>query len=103
MITYSQPQGKNTKFNELKDSVKGLGLHTVCEEAQCPNIGECWNGGTGTIMLLGDTCTRGKGSKVCIRMLIYDEGSTALDTYSKAYSTAVTAGLAIIVFFLISL
>ncbi len=30
----------------------------VCEEAQCPNIGECWNGGTGTIMLLGDTCTR---------------------------------------------
>jgi len=31
----------------------------VCEEAQCPNIGECWNGGTGTIMLLGDTCTRG--------------------------------------------
>lgn len=34
-------------------------MHTVCEEAQCPNIGECWNGGTGTIMLLGDTCTRG--------------------------------------------
>ena len=31
----------------------------MCEEAQCPNIGECWNGGTGTIMLLGDTCTRG--------------------------------------------
>jgi lipoic acid synthetase len=30
----------------------------VCEEAQCPNIGECWSGGTGTIMLLGDTCTR---------------------------------------------
>lgn len=53
------PGGKHTKFDELKTSVKELGLHTVCEEAQCPNIGECWNGGTGTIMLLGDTCTRG--------------------------------------------
>jgi lipoyl synthase len=53
------PGGANTKFNELKESVRELGLHTVCEEAQCPNIGECWNGGTGTIMLLGDTCTRG--------------------------------------------
>lgn len=51
------PGGKT--FNELKNTVKELGLHTVCEEAQCPNIGECWNGGTGTIMLLGDTCTRG--------------------------------------------
>lgn len=53
------PGGAHTKFDELKSSVKKLGLHTVCEEAQCPNIGECWNGGTGTIMLLGDTCTRG--------------------------------------------
>lgn len=53
------PGGAHTKFSELKESVKSLGLHTVCEEAMCPNIGECWNGGTGTIMLLGDTCTRG--------------------------------------------
>eukprot|EP00619_Florenciella_sp_RCC1007_P008336 CAMPEP_0205910030 /NCGR_PEP_ID=MMETSP1325-20131115/4212_1 /ASSEMBLY_ACC=CAM_ASM_000708 /TAXON_ID=236786 /ORGANISM="Florenciella sp., Strain RCC1007" /LENGTH=451 /DNA_ID=CAMNT_0053276359 /DNA_START=73 /DNA_END=1428 /DNA_ORIENTATION=+ len=53
------PGGEQTKFNEVKDKVKELGLATVCEEAQCPNIGECWNGGTGTIMLLGDTCTRG--------------------------------------------
>jgi hypothetical protein len=53
------PGGKASKFEELKTTVKELGLHTVCEEAQCPNIGECWNGGTGTIMLLGDTCTRG--------------------------------------------
>jgi len=43
----------------VKDSLSELKLNTVCEEAQCPNIGECWNGGTGTIMLLGDTCTRG--------------------------------------------
>lgn len=47
------------KFGELKESLRDLDLHTVCEEAQCPNIGECWNGGTGTIMLLGDACTRG--------------------------------------------
>ena len=47
------------KFEELRTSIKDLDLHTVCEEAQCPNIGECWNGGTGTLMLLGDTCTRG--------------------------------------------
>ncbi|CAN0105401.1 unnamed protein product [Ectocarpus sp. 12 AP-2014] len=53
------PGGKHTKYEELKSSLKELNLHTVCEEAQCPNIGECWNGGTGTIMLLGDTCTRG--------------------------------------------
>ncbi|CAM9292130.1 unnamed protein product [Discosporangium mesarthrocarpum] len=53
------PGGDYTKYNELKSSLEELNLHTVCEEAQCPNIGECWNGGTGTIMLLGDTCTRG--------------------------------------------
>lgn len=53
------PGGKESKYEELKTTVRELGLHTVCEEAQCPNIGECWNGGTGTIMLLGDTCTRG--------------------------------------------
>ena len=46
-------------YAETKAIVKENGLVTVCEEAACPNIGECWNGGTGTIMLLGDTCTRG--------------------------------------------
>ena len=53
------PGYDKTKYNELKETLQDLKLHTVCEEAQCPNIGECWNGGTGTIMLLGDTCTRG--------------------------------------------
>ena len=53
------PGGKYTRFEELKETVSELKLATVCEEAQCPNIGECWNGGTATIMLLGDTCTRG--------------------------------------------
>jgi len=53
------PGNELTKYAELKNTLKTLNLNTVCEEAQCPNIGECWNGGTGTIMLLGDTCTRG--------------------------------------------
>ena len=46
------------KFLELKKRIEGEGLHTVCEEAACPNIGECWERGTATFMILGDTCTR---------------------------------------------
>ncbi|CRG95152.1 lipoyl synthase, putative [Plasmodium gallinaceum] len=53
------PAPTGEKYNKLKNDLKKLKLHTVCEEAQCPNIGECWNIGTATIMLLGDTCTRG--------------------------------------------
>lgn len=56
------PIGKN--FAKIKDQLKELKLSTVCEEARCPNIGECWGGGengtqTATIMLMGDQCTRG--------------------------------------------
>jgi lipoyl synthase len=50
------PVGDN--FHNLKKLTRGLGLHTVCESAQCPNIGECWNHRTATFMLLGDICTR---------------------------------------------
>ncbi len=50
------PSGEN--FHNLKKLARGLGLHTVCESAQCPNIGECWNHRTATFMLLGDICTR---------------------------------------------
>ena len=50
------PVGEN--FHALKKLARGLGLHTVCESAQCPNIGECWNHRTATFMLLGDICTR---------------------------------------------
>jgi lipoyl synthase len=45
-------------YLRLKGLMRNLGLHTVCEEAQCPNIGECWNHGTATFMILGDVCTR---------------------------------------------
>jgi len=48
-------------FSETRAAVKELGLHTVCEEAHCPNIGECWGHKTATFMLLGDTCTRNCG------------------------------------------
>ncbi|KAG7099336.1 hypothetical protein E1B28_001193 [Marasmius oreades] len=65
----SIPSGQS--FNKIKKDLRGLGLHTVCEEARCPNIGDCWGGkeglseaegkrgATATIMLMGDTCTRG--------------------------------------------
>ena len=46
-------------YKNVRELVKELGVATVCQEAQCPNIGECWEGGTATFMLMGDTCTRG--------------------------------------------
>ncbi len=46
-------------YKDIYKLVKDLGVATVCQEAQCPNIGECWEGGTATFMLMGDTCTRG--------------------------------------------
>ena len=45
-------------YLRLKNLMRELNLHTVCEEAQCPNIGECWHHGTATFMILGDVCTR---------------------------------------------
>jgi len=53
------PSGKN--YVELKTLMRDLDLHTVCEEARCPNIGECWGHRTATFMILGDTCTRACG------------------------------------------
>jgi len=47
------------RYSWIKSRSTRLNLSTVCEEANCPNIGECWNGGTATFMLIGDTCTRG--------------------------------------------
>ena len=50
------PVGEN--YHELKSLARSLNLHTVCESAHCPNIGECWNQRTATFMMLGNTCTR---------------------------------------------
>jgi lipoic acid synthetase len=49
---------QRSRFGELLDIVRDGNLHTVCEEARCPNIGECWGRGTATFQIMGDTCTR---------------------------------------------
>ncbi len=55
-LRVKMPGGEN--YLRIKSLIRGLKLHTVCEEAHCPNVAECWGGGTATLMLLGDTCTR---------------------------------------------
>jgi lipoyl synthase len=73
-LTVSSPRGQN--YGELKSLFRGLNLHTVCEEAHCPNVGECWGGGTATLMLMGDTCSR--ACRFC--MVTPGKPSGALDT-----------------------
>ena len=64
IITSRKPDWLKVKINtsanyqDMKNLMKNNNLHTVCEEARCPNIYECWNNRTATIMILGDTCTR---------------------------------------------
>lgn len=53
------PGGEN--YTHLRSIMQSHSLHTVCEEARCPNMGECWNNGTATFMILGDVCTRSCG------------------------------------------
>jgi len=48
----------DTRFYDVKKLIHGASLHTICEEARCPNIAECWGRGTATFQILGDTCTR---------------------------------------------
>lgn len=68
------PAGEN--YVRLKNMIKERGLHTICEEGKCPNLAECWGGGTATFMLLGDVCTR--GCRFC-NVLTRKQGS-AVDT-----------------------
>lgn len=56
-----QNLGRESGYGDTQQAVHGNRLHTVCEEAKCPNRGECWSRGTATFMLLGDTCTRACG------------------------------------------
>jgi lipoic acid synthetase len=58
-LRVKMPGGEN--YNQLKRLMRTENLHTVCEEAMCPNIGDCWGRGTATFLLLGDTCTRSCG------------------------------------------
>jgi lipoyl synthase len=55
-LTVTPPKGEN--YQDLKQLFRNLNLHTVCEEAHCPNVHECWGGGTATLMLMGDVCSR---------------------------------------------
>ena len=55
---FKVPAPGGGKYRELNRMIKDEGLHTVCQEANCPNIGDCWERGTATFMILGDTCTR---------------------------------------------
>ena len=55
-LKVKMPSGPN--YSKLQNLIKTQGLHTVCEEARCPNIGECWEKETATFMILGDICTR---------------------------------------------
>ena len=55
-LKVKMPSGPN--YSKLQNLIKAQGLHTVCEEARCPNIGECWEKETATFMILGDICTR---------------------------------------------
>ena len=48
----------DSRYFEVRSLLHGQGLNTICEEARCPNIGECWGRGTATFQILGDTCTR---------------------------------------------
>ncbi len=47
------------RYQHVRETLRSLQLHTVCQEAHCPNVAECWGGGTATVMLMGDVCTRG--------------------------------------------
>lgn len=53
--------GHTKQFHGVRELIHGQRLHTVCEEAACPNMAECWSRGTATIMIMGDTCTRSCG------------------------------------------
>ncbi len=73
------PGGKN--FKKIKGILAGHKLFTVCEEARCPNIGECWAGGTATFMILGGVCTR--GCKFCAVETGNPKGTLDLDEPEK--------------------
>jgi lipoic acid synthetase len=55
---FKVPPPGGERYRELTELIKSENLHTVCQEAACPNVGECWERGTATFMILGDTCTR---------------------------------------------
>src|ERR1700759_3854917 len=55
---FKVPAPGGVRYRQLQEMIESENLHTVCQEAACPNVGECWERGTATFMILGDTCTR---------------------------------------------
>ena len=55
---FKVPAPGGDRYRRLRSEIEADDLHTVCQEAACPNIGDCWERGTATFMILGDTCTR---------------------------------------------
>src|SRR6184192_1525941 len=79
-------------YQRLKAIMRELHLHTVCEEAQCPNIGECWHHGTATFMIMGDVCTRAcaycnvtHGAPLALDPAEPDNLARAVETMALAY------------------
>jgi len=86
--------GGGPRYASVKHAVEQRGLHTVCQEARCPNIGECWGHGTATFMILGDICTRG------CRYCAVDKGKPTeldLDEPAKLADAVVEMGLSYVV------
>lgn len=77
--------------SKLRKSLRERSLYTVCEEARCPNLGECWDQGTATIMLMGDVCTR--GCRFCAVKTGNPRGWLDHDEPAKVASTAEIPGL----------
>ena len=86
----ARPTG-SVKFQEIKDIVHKRNLHTVCEEAMCPNISECWSHGTATFMLLGSVCTR--ACKFCAVDTGNPKGKVDLNEPEKVASSIRIMGL----------
>ncbi len=87
------PAGGN--YAHLKTLLGDLDLHTVCAEAHCPNVAECWGGGTATIMLLGDLCTR--GCRFCAVASGNPHGSVDVDEPRRVASAVADLGLSYVV------
>jgi lipoic acid synthetase len=87
------PSGE--KFAHIKSELRARNLSTVCEEAKCPNISECWNGGTATIMMLGSVCTR--GCRFCSVKTGNPRGAFDLNEPQKVLETVRIMGVSYIV------
>lgn len=94
--THAVGQGPGAEtYYRLKELMRGLSLHTVCEEAHCPNVAECWQGGTATFMVMGDTCTR--GCRFCAVKTAREPAALDVDEPAKLVEAVRAMGLRYVV------